>query len=287
MDQFTNPEPLSRSPLLAANFHLYKPCNAKCRFCFATFRDVDGRLDFASARRLLLALRMAGCEKITFVGGEPTLHPHIGELLTEARCLGFVTCIVTNGARLSTLLKHQPDTLDWVGLSIDSSVEAIQAALGRGRGDHVAGSIRLADEVREKGIRLKLNTVVTALNWQEDMSALVRRLQPERWKVFQVLPLTGQNDGSVEDLLITAERFAVFVSRHQHLSGEGLAPIVENNDAMRGSYVMIDPLGRFFGNATGEHVYSEPILEVGVSAALSEVGFEVARFDARGGRYDW
>ena len=56
---------------------------------------------------------------------------------------------------------------------------------------------------------------------------------------------------------------------------------------MRGSYAMIDPLGRFYGNATGAHVYSRPILEVGVEAALAEVGCEVGRFDARGGRYTW
>ena len=24
----------------SVNFHLWKPCNMKCRFCFATFQDV-------------------------------------------------------------------------------------------------------------------------------------------------------------------------------------------------------------------------------------------------------
>ena len=119
------------------------------------------------------------------------------------------------------------------------------------------------------------------------MSGLVRRMRPERWKVFQVFPITGQNDGKVEELLISREQFQAFVQRHAHLRDEGLAPVVEDNDAMRGSYVMVDPLGRFFGNATGRHVYGEPILEVGVEAALAEVGFEPAKFEARGGRYAW
>jgi hypothetical protein len=39
----------------------------------------------------------------------------------------------------------------------------------------------------------KLNTVVTALNWQEEMSMLVRRVCSERWRVSQVLPMEGQN----------------------------------------------------------------------------------------------
>ncbi len=54
---------------------------------------------------------------------------------------------------------------------------------------------------------MKLNTVVTALNCREDMSAFVLRFQPERWKVFQVLPMAGQNDGDVEPLLIDDDSF--------------------------------------------------------------------------------
>jgi len=72
-----------------------------------------------------------------------------------------------------------------------------------------------------------------------------------------------------------------------HLAAEGFAPVVEDNDHMRGAYLMIDPVGRFFGNATGQHRYSAPILEVGVGAALAQVGFLADRFVARGGLYAW
>ena len=34
---------------ISLNFHLHKPCNARCRFCFATFRDVDGQLTVEDA----------------------------------------------------------------------------------------------------------------------------------------------------------------------------------------------------------------------------------------------
>ena len=42
---------------IAVNFHLYKPCNCHCRFCFATFRELRGQLDLEQARALLRALR--------------------------------------------------------------------------------------------------------------------------------------------------------------------------------------------------------------------------------------
>lgn len=272
---------------IAVNFHLIEVCNARCRFCFATFREVDGRLPIREAQRVLVALREAGAQKMTFAGGEPTLHRGLGRLLEVSKDLGFVTCVVTNGARLGRLLDSHAAFVDWVGLSVDSGIEDVQTALGRGTGGHVAAAIEHAERCRSLEIRLKLNTVVTALTWQEDLSWLVRRIQPERWKVFQVLPMGGQNDGSVEDLMIGAEQFGAFVEQHGHLAAEGFAPIVEDNDAMRGSYVMVDPLGRFFGNATGRHVTSDPILEVGVDHALSQVGFSPSKFVARGGVYPW
>ncbi len=267
---------------VAINYHLTRACNTRCRFCFATFRDVPGQLPLSQALALIGRLRQAGGEKLTFVGGEPTLHRHLGELLSRARGLGFVTGVVTNGHRLAELLDGHAQALDWVGLSIDSADEGVQAELGRGQGDHVARAVALADRCRSLGIRLKLNTVVTALTWNEDMAHLVERVRPERWKVFQVLPIKGQNDGRLGGLAISPTEFQAFVHRHA-----ALAPVVEDNDAMRGSYVMVDPLGRFFGNATGRHVYSPPILEVGVATALAQVGFEPAKFEARGGRYRW
>ena len=273
--------------LVAVNFHLYKPCNYRCRFCFATFRDLRGQLSLEHALLLLRLLREAGCEKLNFAGGEPTLHPHIGPLLAESRRLGLVTSIISNGARLTQLLAaHAPD-LDWVGLSVDSADEATQAALGRGTGGHVARSLDHADQIRARGLRLKLNTVVTALNWREDMSEFVRQVQPERWKVFQVLPVGGQNDGAVDDLLITAEQFRSFVDRHAPLSANNLAPIAEDNDAMTASYAMIDPLGRLFDNSAGHHTYSAPIHEVGVARALRQIRFSLTRLVARGGKYAW
>lgn len=273
--------------LPAVNFHINRTCNAHCTFCFATFRDVPGQLSPDAALHLLDALQAAGVEKLNFAGGEPTLYRGIGNLIRAARERGFVTSIVTNGARLDALLDAHAADLDWVGLSVDSAIESVEVALGRSRGTHVANSLRLARRGRTLGIRVKLNTVVTALNADEDMSAFVRAMAPERWKVFQVLPMKGQNDGVVEPLLVSREAFRAFIARHEALASAGLAPIVEDNDAMRGSYAMIDPEGRFFGNATGEHVYSRPILEVGVEAALAEVGVSVEKFDMRGGRYSW
>jgi len=232
-------------------------------------------------------LRSAGAEKITFAGGEPTLHKHIGELLVFAKSLGFVTCVVTNGFRLNPLLDKHAGSLDWVGLSIDSMSEEIQLRLGRGHGDYVKRALELSERCHALGVRVKLNTVVTRLNLHESLHDLVRAVVPERWKVFQVLRVEGQNDGQVEELLISNEEFLRYVDRHAELIEEGFAPVVEDNETMMESYAMIDPLGRFYGDSGGIHRESEPILEVGVDRALRQVGFRADKFISRGGHYEW
>lgn len=270
----------------AVNFHLWKPCNYKCKFCFATFEDVPGRLTAAAAGHVV-DLVAPHCDKITFVGGEPTLCPFLGELVERAHGDGLTTCIVSNGERLRPIILERAASLDWVGLSVDTADEAISAQLGRGSGAHVARSIELAQLARQHGVRLKLNTVVTTLNQHEDLSALVRTMRPDRWKVFQVLPVAGQNDGTVEPLLIDADQFRAYIDRHAHLVAEGLGPIAEDNADMTGSYVMIDPMGRFFDNVDGRLVYSPAILDVGIEAAFARVRWERDRLVARGGLYAW
>jgi radical S-adenosyl methionine domain-containing protein 2 len=273
--------------LVAVNFHLYKPCNYRCRFCFATFRDIRGQLDLEQSLRLLRLLRDAGCEKLNFAGGEPTLHPHIGALLAESRRLGLVTSIISNGARLSQLLAGHAADLDWVGLSVDSADESVQSALGRGTGGHVARSLALADEIRARGLRLKLNSVVTALNWREDMSEFIRRVRPERWKVFQVLPVGGQNDGAVDDLLIDAGQFRAFVDRHASLAAE---PRPDRRGQRRDDRVLRDdrparpPLRQ---QRRPPHLQRADHTRSASSVPSARSASPLTRLVARGGKYAW
>ena len=58
----------------SVNFHLWKPCNMTCRFCFATFQDVGrddlprGHMPPKESLAVVEALATAGFEKINFAG---------------------------------------------------------------------------------------------------------------------------------------------------------------------------------------------------------------------------
>ena len=282
----------------AVNYHVNTNCNFGCKFCFATFEDskaLMGACMLKPLERVALVDRLvaAGVSKITFVGGEPTLIPNLPELLKRTKAAGVTTMLVTNGVLFrGALFERLVPHLDWVAFSVDSADEGINQASGRagkrnGQVLPVDELLRRAELARQRGVRIKLNTVVHRLNWEEDMSDFVAALKPERWKIFQVLPVEGQNSGSVEELLIDRPRFDAYLERHRGLEAKGVKVVPESNEAMRGSYAMVEPAGRFFDNTSGGYRYSRPILEVGVEAAFEEVTFSAEKFEERGGIYDW
>jgi radical S-adenosyl methionine domain-containing protein 2 len=281
----------------AVNYHLWEPCNMRCQFCFATFQDVKntllpkGHLPKQESIEVVKAIAAHGFEKITFAGGEPTLCPWLDELIRTAKEAGMTTTIVTNGTKLDKdFLQRNRPWLDWIALSVDSLDHATNLAIGRAiigkRPIDREHYLELVSNIREFGYGLKINTVVNSYNSTEQFDALIEHAKPDRWKIFQVTPIVGQNDGKVEKFLIPREAFNSFVDRHRHLSTmTTLVP--ENEDQIIGSYAMIDPAGRFFDDAEGTHRYSEPILTIGVEQAFAQVAPDPDKFLERGGQYDW
>ena len=95
-----------------------------------------------------------------------------------------------------------------------------------------------------------------------------------RWNFLK----TGFYEGI--NLVITSEEFTRYVARNRYVESMGIVVVPESSDLMTGSYVMVDPAGRFFDNVAGTHIYSRPINQVGVDAALSEVSVDPDKFDS-------
>jgi radical S-adenosyl methionine domain-containing protein 2 len=241
-------------------------------------------------------LRDAGTEKINFAGGEPFLHPQLlGELCKASHELGMAVSIISNGSVVTQQwMKEYGEFVDVLGVSVDSFVPETNAAIGRG-GDadnrHAERVLRVRDLCAQHEIKFKMNTVVCCFNWQEDMSAQVRQLDPERWKVFQVLVLRGENAGLPGDLrdgrplMVSKEEFGRFVNTHTPEFDKILIP--EPNNVMQNSYLLLDEELRFLDCSQGGKVPSESILHVGVEQALQQSGFDQGMFDQRGGVYNW
>ena len=236
----------------------------------------------SGAKRVIKLLYDSGTRKITFAGGEPTVISFLPNLIKYASNLGMTTVLITNGYRITQdYIDLMDNKLNWVGLSIDSGINEINYQLGRGPSGHVERTLRVAKLLKDNNIIIKINTVVTSLTWQEDMNWLLEETKPKRWKVFQMLPITGENDNA-SDLLVTPDQFTHFINNHKKSN-----PTPERNDDMKGGYVMIDPEGRFFNNDTGVMTHGPSILDVGVEKAFEFSNFSYDTFLGRNGIYDW
>ena len=279
------------------NYHLWKPCNMRCGFCFATFEDIaphilpKGHLGRENCLSVVESLAKAGFQKINFAGGEPTLCPWLPDLIKLTRALGLTTSVVTNGSRITReWLGGVSGSLDWATLSIDSVDSATLLLMGRtsqsgpmSEGDY----LRAIGLFRQHGVRMKVNTVVTRSNLKEDLTDFILKARPERWKLLQVLPVKGQNDIVVDPYIVSPDEFEGYVEVSRRVEAYGIKVVPESNDLMTGSYVMVDPAGRFFDNASGAHTYSRPIVEVGVEEAYRDVSVDSRKFISRDGLYDW
>lgn len=266
------------------NWHITYECNYRCSFCFfrAPSRESNDsirlRISLEDAARLINLLACAGVTRVNFAGGEPTLVKEFPDLVRLAHDSGIVTTVVTNGTGLNdSLLKRISPFISAIKISIDSSSEGTEKYLGRGYGNHIRNAIMASEKVRARGIPLMMNTVVTKLNFNDDMHEIVSLIQPSRWKVFQVLPIDGQNISEFEMLKISEGEFNSFIKRHADIP----SMVPEDNGLMTDSYAMVDPYGRFFQNSGGRYSYSRSILEAGVVTALSQLRFDEGKYHAR------
>ncbi len=291
------------TPPIAVNWHLEAYCNYGCRFCYAplTEQRLMPRLSEEEGTSMIEDLSSSGVEKINFVGGEPMLHPHLEAWIVASKSCGLTTSIVSNGTRMTEgwLTKMRPH-LDWLGLSIDASNDEMHALMGRGlKGEitsgfsrHLERSTKVWEIARRLGYGLKLNTVVTSVNSDDDMSELVGFLKPHRWKIFKVLRIEGENDGRVEPLLISQEQFEKYMARHRRYlqDFEGTQIVSEDNEDMLGTYAMIDPQGMVYTNLHSRYHYSkQSVGDIGFLAAWAQVmdGFSNIEFERRGGKWNW
>lgn len=285
---------------LVINWHITEACNYRCRYCYAHWDGSARELvhDASASMKMLENLwkyfHPNNVEnplrdkmdwqgvRLNLAGGEPLLYPErVSQILCAARKIGFTTSLITNGSLLSpAAIQQLAPHLSLLGVSMDSGKAATNRLIGRQSRsgqlliiDQLKGAVEEARRCNPR-LEIKLNTVVNALNCHEDLSALVQCLAPQRWKVLRMLPVV------TNELMVGDSDFQGFVARHQHL---GKIICVEDNTEMAESYVMIDPLGRFFQNALGQssYRYSSPIREVGVEEAFAAVGLNSAKFCAR------
>ena len=272
------------------SFHVIKPCNMSCKFCYATYNNfkVQKQLTIDDAKIIMEKIIKHGVKKITFAGGEPMLWKPLDETIRLAKAMGATTSIITNGSLITEdwLIKMQ-GKLDWIGISIDSLYIGTNTKIGRHTKDKIAGYFDYKskiDLIKKYGYKLKINTVVNKYNFEEDFNAFIKYTAPDRWKVFQAMKVQGQNDATFEEVRVSDDEYDLFIDKHRH--NHCIVP--ENNADMTQSYLLIDPKGRFYeNNGVDNNKHSDSLITHSVDHCISQITLNRETFLARGGLYAW
>ena len=275
---------------LSVNFHFTRQCNFKCGFCFHTQKS-NYILPIEDAIRGLNILKQSGTKKINFAGGEPFLYPnYLGELIKQCKENIKIEkiSVITNGSMVKKdFFKKYGKYIDVFGVSCDSFNKETNIKIGRGKkGENVKKLFEIRQWCKDYGIKFKLNTVVCKYNKDENMVENILKLNPDRWKVFQVLMVKGENEDSsklrdVTRFQISDEEFQNFVNKHKDIK----CMIPEANNTMKSSYLILDEKLRFLDKGDGEELCSESILDVSVEEALKNIKYDENEFRKRKGDY--
>lgn len=283
---------------VTVNIHSLRPCNFICGYCYAHFGSSER--SFIPQKEIHEILRQVASaptaqpsqkRKVTFAGGEPLLSKTILEDLAYAKSLGLITSVVTNGFYLTEpLIAAMADTLDWLCISIDGLDVPKNIALGRaqkGIALDAKNYLMRIQMARSKGIKIKINTVVSRKNLNDDFVPFITEALPSRWKIFQVSEISGENEANFADWVITEYEFREFVRRHRRVEDTGIVLVPETQADMRGTYAFIGPDGCFYDNSNGIYRISPRIVDVGIEAAFSKISFSANRFETRNGNYNF
>jgi radical S-adenosyl methionine domain-containing protein 2 len=275
------------------NLHFTPYCNARCKFCFAKYSETQTPCSTQSLKKIINLIAeepaIGQPRRVNFVGGEPTIHKNLPALLTHAKLCGLQTSLVSNGLEMLIHgIEPYEGCIDMIGLSIDSIAPNVIAQTGRfhrksGYLPDRMDWLDLAEKIHASSINLKINTVVQRLNHNEDLNDFITGMTPRQWKIFQVTKIDGQNDINFHKWKIRREEFNDYCFRHRNLVEQGIRVTHEDSDLMLNSYAIIGPNGCFVDNASGKHLYSRRIEEVGIVEAWAEIRFDSESFGARRG----
>lgn len=271
------------------NFHLTNSCNYNCAYCFGKFSDKNV-MTFEQA--CLVVDNIARCFKkegidngrINLAGGEPLLCPYLEELIDYINAYGIKVSVITNGSLLTEdIIKGWKEKVYCIGLSIDSVSAETNVAIGRCCNNKTISTkqlIRLTQAIHRNGIKLKINTVVSKLNVNEDMTELYKRLKPDRLKLMQMEIVDGVND-CAKNLAISNKAFDEFCKRHKNCCRD---TVCEYSGDMENSYLMINPQGEFQINNGGEYKICGNCLNDEISEVLKEAPVSEDKFNLRYGK---
>lgn len=252
------------------NLHILEACNFRCRQCFSKF-GTEKLLPVEDWKKIIdNCIAGADVTEFNIAGGEPMLYPGLTELVKYIRSKGVKASLITNGSLMDEeWIKNYAGLYETIGFSVDSLDDETNRKIGRcdrsGKTMPSGRIVELCGLIRKyaQGCRIKINTVVSALNKDEAMSDFIDEIAADRWKILRMKPFQYGSFSNL-DIQVSDEEFEEFVERNREKNREkdkedGKEAGVETarrevvvEPDMKASYVLIDSNGCLLDNAVDE-----------------------------------
>jgi MoaA/NifB/PqqE/SkfB family radical SAM enzyme len=199
---------------LSADLYINTRCNFGCRTCFlgdAYFeRDLTMSVDEVAAIGAWLV--EAGVRDVAVLGGEPTLHPHLPEILSALRNEGVAQLrLITNGTPRARRLLAGPleGLVDLTYVSLDGATAEVNDAL-RGPGTFRHAMLAI-DLLRERGLPFVI-TATLGRAAVEQLDDLLELAEASGCRTLNVHWLSSVGRARGQDMAVPAERWREVVT---------------------------------------------------------------------------
>lgn len=175
--------------LLSMEIEFSRICNFRCTYCYVGEKiDCSNELTREEIRDVILQAKDLGAEKIIILGGEPSIYPHLIEMLRFIGGLGLKIEMFTNGTGITRdLAAVLVEEKVRIALKLNSTKEEIQDRLAGKKGAFTIINQALTT-LREAGypsesLFLAISTIICRQNIME-LPALWRWLREEKIEPF-------------------------------------------------------------------------------------------------------
>ena len=163
------PDPLRR--FQSRHLYITEDCNCRCPVCYrsATPDRPSAHLPLPEIVRRATCARQFGLRTLLLIGGEPTVHPEILDVIREIRRLGLSVAMASNGLAIGTsaTLAAQLKQAGLARISIQFDTLDRQTLLRLRGHDRLDVKLRAIQQVTEAGIPFFLAATMSKLNLPE------------------------------------------------------------------------------------------------------------------------
>ncbi len=186
-------------------------CNFRCQFCYNPMlvwpdygkanKDKEGHSLSEDGLLAFLKARQGKLDGVVITGGEPTIHPDLGEFAGKIKKLGYKIKLDTNGTNpkmLKSLLEQK--LVDYLAMDIKASMANYEKVVGvKVAGEKIKQSLKI---IMASGLDYEFRTtIVPSLTDQAEIKAIGEMIKgAEKWFLQQFKPDTDLVNKEFEGL---------------------------------------------------------------------------------------